>query len=390
MRNSMRLVGVVSLVSMALWWSGLAQAEGLLLIDNPARNTEPVGVYAVVEGFEASDAVAIRQFIGDWQGTYTPQSGNNIAVMAARAEVGVQWNGYRLGTLYRAQALVQANRDTSDLVRAYNTRSGYEAGRAYAMDYRMSGFAANGLRLGRGQQLDLGTDWAVRWGVSGSLLNGSQLKLENANGQALALNAQDFNANVAMQTTNSAMDTRDPTQFNPFVQTQQGFGGQGYAVDAGAFFQRSDGLQIEVAVNDLAGQMDWKNVPMRLTNYSTATKSYDADGYVHYNPTATTLSSYVNTTQMLDPKLWLAVSYPLGSTQLQIATSHIADIWLPELNATFAVATDWRLKTGYDVRFGTLLLALQHPHFELSLRTDDLALGQAKGYGLRLAVTLPL
>ena len=374
----------------ALLVPAMAHAEGLLLLDNPAAIGDARSAYAVVEGFQGSDALAVRQYLSDWQGAYTPGAGNNIGIMAARSEAGMQWNGFRLGALYRAQALAETNRDTTDLVRAYNTSSGYDTGRTYTMDYHLTGFAATGVRLGKRLQWDVSPDWSLRWGLAGALLNGTQLKLESASGQAQAVTAQDFNANAVMTSSNSNLDTRDTSLFNPFVQATGGFAGQGYALDTGVLLQRSDGLQLELSINDVVGQIDWKNVPVRETRYNNANKSYDAAGYVHYSATASATSNYSSITQTLDPKLWLALNYPLGRYQAQVGTSYVGDVWLPEVNLGLALSDTWRIKTGYDLRFGTVVLAIQHPRFEMSVRTDQLDLAQAKAYGLRLAFNLPL
>jgi hypothetical protein len=276
------------------------------------------------------------------------------------------------------------------VVQQYNTSGGYDAGRSYVIDYKSVGFSANGLRLSKALSLQAGEQWTARLGVAAALLEGEQLKFETASGSVVALNAKDFSANASMLTTNSAMDINDPTLFNPFVQRQQGFGGQGYAVDAGMVLRRSDGLQVEAAVNDLAGRMNWKNVPRRFTSYNTATKYFDAQGYARFNATASALSSFVNYVQDLDPSVWLAVSYPFGAFDAQIATSYNANLWLPEVNLQVPVTADWNLKAGYDTHFATLLIGLQHEWFACSLRTDNLDLTRAKGYGLSLALTIPI
>ena len=389
MKTSIRITLVAWLCQATIFVPGLARADGLLLLDNPANIGDETGAYAVAEGFQSSDSVPIRQFITDWQGAYTPRSGNNIGIMTARAEAGVQWNGFRLGALYRAQALVETNRDTTDLVRQYNTNSGYDNGRSYAIDYKLAGFAARGLRLSKSLHFDAGNDWQLHGGLAGALLTGTQLKMESASGQAVALNAKDFSADTVLNSRNSALDTSDSSLFNSFVQPQS-FGGEGYSLDAGLVMRRSDGLQVEVAVNDLAGQMDWKGVPQRVTNYNTATKSYDSAGYVHFNPSATAVNNYTRFTQVLDPKVWMAVSYPVGRFEIQVGTSYITDIWLPEANLAFPLSEKWRVKTGYDLRFGSVSLTLQHPWFEFSIRTDNPDLAQAKAYGMRLAFTVPI
>jgi hypothetical protein len=370
--------------------AGSAHAAGLLAIDNPANNGETTGVYAIAEAFQADDALAIRQYLGEWQGDYSPRAGTNIGLLSARTEVGAQWNGFRLGAQYRAQARVDTNRDTSDVVRQYNTDSGYDAGRNYVLDYKSAGFSANGLRLSKSVTIPLGEQWTSRWGAAAALLEGKQLKVETSSGNVVALNAKDFSANANTLSSNSSLDINDPTLFNPFVRPQQAFGGQGYAVDAGVVLRRADGLQLDIAINDLAGRMDWKNIPQRLTSYNTANKYYDAQGYARFNATATAMSSFVNYAQDLDPRVWLAVSYPLGAFEAQIATSYSANLWLPEVNVKVPVTADWQLSAGYDTRFATVLLGVHHQWFECSLRTDNLDLTRAKGYGLNLALTIPI
>lgn len=86
----------------------------------------------------------MRGLSRDWQGTYSPRTRTNIGLLAARSEAGVQWAGYRVGALYRVEALVQANRDASDLVQQYSTRSGYATGQTYAIDYQIKGFESAG------------------------------------------------------------------------------------------------------------------------------------------------------------------------------------------------------------------------------------------------------
>ena len=136
----------------------LGHAEGLLAVDNPARNGQERGVYASLEAFEGNDQVAMRQYGGGWQGDYTPRNGTNLGLLAARAETGVQWQGYRLGALYRAVALVEASRDASDLVRQYKQSNGYDLGRTYQLDYRLKGFEADGAHLSMGAGIEFTGD----------------------------------------------------------------------------------------------------------------------------------------------------------------------------------------------------------------------------------------
>lgn len=366
----------------ALVISSTTKADGLLAVDNPANNGLIRGAYADVQAFEANDSIAMRQYGDDWQGDYSPRGGDNLGLLFVRAETGAQWNGFRLGALYRAEALVHANRDATDLVWQYKNSSGYDVGRTYQINYRIEGFEANGARLSKSFQTDLANNWNMSWGAGVSLLNGKRIKVETMTGQVISLSSTDFNANVTQNSTDSDIDTSGAGKFNPPFGARPDVSGQGYALDLGVILRREDGLRLEAAVNDLAGSINWKNLPNYAANYNTATKYYDANGLVNFNATATAQSSYLSLTQKLDPKLWLAAAYPVAGLEVQLATSYTQGEWFPELGLAYAVSPQWRISTSYDTRFGTLQIAVRNPWLYFSLRSDKLDFSQAKAYGV--------
>lgn len=367
-----------------------AQAEGLLAIDNPASNGQSTGAYTTVDAFAGNDQVAISQYVGNWQGDYTPRSGTNLGVVATRAETGVQWQGYRLGGLYRADALVQSNRDTSDLVRQYLTSSGYDTGRNYQLAYQLTGFEAKGVRLSKSFQraLDSGP-WQVDLGLGLAYLRGQSVKLQTASGQVMTVNTKDISANASMTTADSRTNVADVNNFNAPYGRLFTPSGEGYAVDVGMVLRHTSGLGIEVAVADAAGVMNWKNLPTNVETYNTANKYIDANGFAQFNPTATRTSSYQNLTQTLDPKLWLAANYPLGDFRVQAAASAISGYWFPEVSVNYRVTPAWQLAAQYDTYFNTFGFAIQHQWFTLGVRTDNLNLDNAKAFGLRVGVQIP-
>lgn len=360
-----------------------ALADGLLAVDNPAKNDQEQRGYAALYVFEANDQIAMRQYGGDWQGAYSPRSGTNIGILSARAETGAQWQGYRVGVLYRAEALVEANRDTSDLVRQYENNSGYDVGRTYSLDYRIKGFEANGARLSKSYQLALASSWQMNVGLGLSYLHGKRIKLETASGQVVTLDAKDLDASARLDQTDSQLNVSDPAKFPVLFRRPTTPSGQGYALDVGmVLHHRASGASIELAVSDLFGRINWKNLPRNVTDYSTANKYYDSDGFAQFNPTATRTSSYQNLTQKLDPKLWLAASYPIGEFELQGATGYTRGYWFPQAAVGYRVNQQWRLKAEYDLRFHTLMLAIQSPWIYLGVRTDNANLDKAKAYGI--------
>lgn len=365
-------------------------AEGLLAVDNPAKNGQEQKVYASLQAFVANDQVALSQYGSDWQGDYAPRAGSNLGLLSARAEGGVQWQGFRLGGLYRAEALVKANRDTSDLVRQYTNSSGYDVGRTYQLDLKIKGFEASGSRLSRSFQLDLGGPWQLDWGLGLSYLRGKRIKLETLSGQLVALNTQDLNASASLNDTDSQINITDLAQFNaPYGRLATPFG-EGYALDAGMVLQqRESGFSVELAVADLAGSIEWKNLPDNVANINTANKYYDANGNVQFNPSATRISSYQNMTQHLDAKLWLAVNYALGDYELQGATNYTDGYWFPQAGVKYQINPQWGVNADYDFRFNSVGVALRHHWLYIGLRTDNTSIDKAKAYGLNIGNNIP-
>lgn len=365
-------------------------AEGQLAVDNPAKNGQERGAYASMEAFEGNDQVAMRQYGKDWLGEYSPRGGTNLGLLSARAETGVQWLGYRLGALYRAEALVEASRDASDLVRQYKNSTGYDIGRTYQVDYRIKGFEADGARLSKAFQLALGGQWQMDLGLGLSYLRGRRIKLETVTGQAVTLATKDLNATASLDDTDSRMNITNLAKFNAPFGLLTTPSGQGYALDAGMVLRHGgSGFSAELAVADLAGRMDWRNLPNNVVNYNTANKYHDANGYVQFDPTITRVSSYRDLTQNLDPKVWLAANYPIGNFELQGASSYTTGYWFPQAGLTYRINPQWGVKADYDFRFGTIGLALRHKWFNLGLRTDNTSVDKAKAYGLDVGINIP-
>ena len=371
-----------------------ARADGLLAVDNPAKNGSARGAYFDAEMFEGNDIVAERQFDQQWGGAYSPRAGENIRILDGRVETGVQWNGFRLGALARAEGLGHMNRDTADMVHQYDNNLGYDPGRTYGMEYSLTAFAADGMRLSKSFALAARGRWNMSWGVGASLLQGTRIQIESASGQAVTVNGdnKDFNASGTLDSINDAIDTSGSGLFNAPYGQHPSLSGQGYAVDVGVQFKRDDGLRLEAAVNDLLGSISWSNVPEytgSFNNNSAALKYYDANGYAHYNPPATAQSSYASFTQVLTPKVWMAAAYPLGSVELQAGSSYTVGYWFPELGVGYQLSPSWRISGSYDTHFGTVGARVEHPGFYFAVRSDNVDLSQAKAYGISGGFVIP-
>jgi len=284
---------------------------------------------------------------------------------------------------------VEASRDSSDLIRQYTGSSGYDVGRTYQLDLRIKGFIADGSRFSKSFKQDVGDQWQIDWGVGLSSLHGRRIKLETLSGQVVTLNAQDVDATVFLKDFDNQIDIGDLAKFNAPYGRLLASSGQGSAMDVGMVLHHAEsGLSAEMAIADLLGSIDWSNLPNNVANISTANKYYDANGYVHFNASASQTSSYQSFTQYLDPKLWLAANYANGEYELQGATSYTSGYLFPQLGLKYIFDPQWAGSVDHDFRFNSTGLALRNQWFHLGVHSDSLSLDTAKAYGVNVGVNI--
>ena len=392
-----RLAALTAFATIALLPPLSAFGEGVLAINNPALNGTSGKVYVDLEAFAANDQVAMSEYGGDWRGNYTPRNGVNLGLGVLRAESGIQWKGYRVGAILRAEGLLQANRDSSDLVQQFKTNVGYTTNRSYLLDAQIKAYEADGAHWSKSFQLESTGSWQTQWGIGMSYLRGRRITLSAVTGEAVAVNATDLGGSALHNNFDTLIKTLpmtaagvDLASFNAPFGRQATFYGSGYSFDVGWELRNpSSGASFQVAVADLLGRIDWKDVPTNVSGYTTATKDFSVSGYGTIYPTLTRTSSYQSIKQTLDPKWFVALNQPIGNFDVYGAASYTQGFWFTQLGVSRAISPNSRLKVDYDLRFGTVGLAFEHRRLHLSLRMDGLQIDAAKGYGVVASMNIP-
>ena len=315
---------------------GTVHASGVLAIANPADNGQVVQAYATADAFVASDHAKLFDLSASGSVRYSPRAGVNSSLASSRVETGVQWQGYRIAVISRGDAFLMAGRDTIDLANQYTNALSYDSHRSYAVDYQVRAFEANGLKLSKSMQVSAVGDWTVKTGLGLSYLKGKSLKLDSVNGQAITLNTKDFDALLLQSVGNTSLNTLNLNEFNAPFGRQERFSSDGYAVDAGVIWTHfRNGTQLELAVADLLGEMYWNNVPSNMATLTMATKSYDANGFVQYDPATTRASSYKSISMRLEPKVYFGAGIPWKQVMFTLGTSYTHDQWFPQLGLQY-------------------------------------------------------
>lgn len=380
---------VLSLACCAAVGGVHVHAQNLFGATNPAlHQTTGLETYAQLGAFGANDILPLKDYISGWNGPYTARAGTNTGLAVAHWEAGAAWENWRIGLVRRGEAFATTSPDTSDLFHQYANNTGYTAGRSYGVDYTLRGFEAQGVRLSRSHALWDAAQSSSRWGWSVSLLQGTRIKMEDAKGQAVTISAQDFNAQLTHTSDNSATDTSGNGAFNPPYGRQAAWSGQGYSVDAGWVLQRKDGLRLEASVHDLWGTMDWRNLPRIESTYNTSNKYFDSNGFVHFNPTATSVSSYANQSVRMEPKWKFAAEQTWDDWGAGLAVYHLYGLTIPELSASYACAAQCRFSTSWESRFNTVGFSLRYRFMELGLRSSDWFSGSPRAIGLSAGLNI--
>lgn len=368
--------------------SSTAYAD-LLGLSNPADIAGKQGwsVYSSAQYLVATDFTSAKAFNGNWNRSYSPRNNTNLAIGITQLETGVSYDSWRLAGFYRQEQLIEANRDSLDLVYYNKQKLTMPAGRSFNTNLRIEGFEAQGLRLDKGFAFDFNENVSLSFGSGISLLRGTRVRLANANANVTAT-ATGYTYNATVEDSNS----RASYPFAAFPITQPGTPlGDGYALNLGAKVLWAKGARLDFAVNDLFGQITWRNMPHTIEIANSAVIARDAAGNIYYNPTLNGANDLNRRTivQKLTTKAHTRFTYPVSDFNFFVGTSWMIGYWLPELGATYRIDEHWKASFDYDTRFKSIELGIQHPYGRLSARSSSATLSNAHAYGMNAEIRIP-
>lgn len=360
-----------------------AGADGLLAVVNPAGRALSSGNWDMAfsgQYFEASDYTSVRHFSDDWRGPYTPRDGKNLAVSFARADVSARHDSWSVGYFYRQDILLESNRDMTDIVYANKSGTPVQVGRTYYPSLAMNGFQAQGVRLDKAFAWNEANTLDVTFGVGASLMKGQRTRMGQAQGNALSTTTgYPYNVNLT---------DADSQKTYPFMPPGE-VSSLGYALDLGWRLQWQDGKRLDIAINDLLGEIRWKNLPQTTMIANSATATHDAQGYIAFNPTVSGQNMRVAMTQKLDTKGSIQFHAPLADgMSANLGTEWIKDNLFPRLGVEYATAHGIEVMADYDTRFRTFGLGATWHEAYLAARTQSMNFDRSRGYGVEAGLLL--
>ena len=327
--------------------------------------------YATLQSLSYSEPIAISSMLDQWS---PPFKGGNTALTYDKAEVGISGQGWQLGVLTRYDYLMTFTDQTAELYFLTKNHLPLATGKTYPLRIDVRNQFSRGLRLGFQRQMTS----SLHAGAAISYLQGISLTEGSIQGSALvtANNDYDFHFNTNYVYSRDVLFGRD-------VQAPQG---NGYSLDVKLDWQVNKRLAGQLTVVDLLGKLYWNNAPYTTATASSATKTYDADGYVRYNPAISGFESNKDFVQTLPRKIFVATQYQWNAKAELLAELQDLDI------VRFAsVGAGWLLPGGrhlqglYNITAKALTLRYQQGQLRLELGSDKLNLHQARYFALELS-----
>ncbi len=338
--------------------------------------------YIAASYMVANDFAAINNFTGDWSGTYAPRNGTDLAVGVARMEGGVTYDTWRVAAFYRAEAVLQSNRDTADIYYYSQQNLAVPSGRTFNLNLSIEGFSANGIRLDKGFNFPLTDEIGLSIGAGVSLLRGIQVRMGSVKGTA-ATSSSGYVFNASMEDSYS-------NGTYPFISAATPYG-DGYAFDIGAKIKLTNGAHLDFAANDIVGQMTWQYMPHTVETANSQNMSHDANGYIIYIPTFSGKNDINRSilVQTLAPKMHTQLNYPVSEFNVFAGTDWMMSYWFPEIGTEYSIESNWKTSLSYDIRFNSVAMGMQYKWVDLTLRSSSLTPGTSRINGFNAGLQIP-
>jgi hypothetical protein len=326
--------------------------------------------YADIQSITYSQPISIASMLGEWN---PPFKGGDRALTYNKAELGVMGNGWQLGVFKRYDYLLTFSRQTARLYYLTDNHLPLEPGTQFPLRIEAHQQLSRGLRLGFNRRLSA----SLKIGLAASYLQGQALIDGKLKGNALVTAATDYDFQFDTDYTYS----RD-VLFERHVRAPQG---DGYSLDLKLDWQANERLHGQLGIVDLIAKIYWNNAPYTTATASSATKTYDEDGYVRYQPSISGYESNQDFVQDLPRKIFLSAQYQWSRDRELLA--EVQDLSIRRFTSIgmgWRQSADSRLQALYNITARALSLRYLHKQLRLEVGSDHWDVNQARYFVLQI------
>jgi hypothetical protein len=330
-------------------------------------------VYSDMSLWQASDAVPVSQVDEAWT-AYSPRSGRNTFLMRNRVAAGVEKNRWRLGVELRQDGWLATDRETLDAFTMYQEKRKPAPPASFALQARYFSWRAQGLRLGYsfdGPRI-VGRPASIE--LSAAVYGRQRLRERSIQGTLSYPQAETY----AFAASHIDADSR---MRYPFMGEAPRASGAGLSL--AATLPLAEAWTLRVQADDLASRLRWKNLPLNTESLSSDVTSYDANGYVNYQPLLSGRKQQVDRNFKIPRYTAAALEYRYQDWGAGVQVARYAGETIPTLSVSrrFGWLT---LRGNVETRFDSAGVGFEAGNFRLLLQSDSFRLDEARARSLQL------
>jgi len=320
--------------------------------------------YMKADIFLANDPASLKNLFSGFKGKLHQKSGKNIALANERFDLGYLNNyfGY-IGYTYREEIFMSASQNTIELLYLTTNKKDLQVGKNYNLNLEIKAFQVQGLTFANKWQIYNYNGWQLSLGGGLELLYGNDMQDGYVSGNGVVTSKKDYD----FQATSDYTYTHNYL-YKYSVKSATAYG---YSSHLSLYLHKNK-LSFLLLSNDLLGKLYWDKVPYSTVKLNSNNKTFDSNGYVHYNPTISGKEGYYNYTQTLLQKWRFEGNYAFSNSSLSLGSDYIYTNYLPYINYNYHVTKNLDLKTGYGLRFNSFNLGMRYKNYTFSIRSDDL------------------
>jgi len=306
-----------------------------------------------------AEPVSVYSAFHDLEGEFTR---GDEAFTHNQIEVGASRGQFSLAVIARYDFNIKAHADTIELVHADQNNLPVDLDREYQLNAAFNQITSMGVRLDYQYQPSENFDL----NVAVSLLQANRHYFGNIEGSIAntADNIYKGEATIDYSYSSDPLLNRRVTEPN----------GYGYAVDMSARWRPSQHVRVVLTAHDWAHRIYWDNAPFTRADITSATVTFDENGYIETVPLLSGIEGEHDLRQRLPARTDLDIRLLLRpGLELELGAFNVDSITLPRLGFRWNTdaGNEWFLNFSTESEAFTLGLVRNRLSFHLGLDSLD-------------------
>ena len=260
-----------------------------------------------VSSFNVNESTSIYSLTGAWN---EGVGDGDEAVSSGRILLGVKQDQYSLALIQRFDRYYRYSNATVDLLYTTENHQPLTPGKEYPLSIEAHNASSSGLMFEYHWQPN--AYWTINPAIS--LLKPQTVQLGKLKGQAIATAAGDYDFSFI---SDMVYDS-DPL----YDRRVDGISGDGYSVDLKLSYDADSRWGIDLALNDILGELNIPDAPYTLAQASSDNKHYDENGYVVYDPVISGKEGYRDCVFEFKTQIHLNLKYRLDDINTLVFQHH--------------------------------------------------------------------